>query len=194
MDDTYADFVRALWEGATAEQRKFVETAAPRAARRGNATVRWVAEFQDCANHLAEAKGQPTWPYVGMFWVRLQDIVRALPSAYGFASELAKEPGRRRSVVYRAAAVAQAASIVGAALSEDELIAVDYLRQLNGHLHQDKYEVRWNRKTQASDNARGFPHLQQAIPVQDALPRVQRVLREHGGDDPAALKLIHSPL
>jgi hypothetical protein len=189
MDDTYEDFMHMLWEGAPKEQRKFLETAAPRAARRGNATVRWVAEFQDCTNQLADPARQPLWPYVGMFWVRLQEIVRALPSAYALAGQLVKEPVRQRTVVYRAAAVAEAASRVGTALSENELIAIDYLRQLNGHLHQDKYEVRWNTKTNTSDGLRGFPQLKKEVPVEDALSRVQGVLQEHGGEVGAAVIL-----
>jgi hypothetical protein len=124
-----------------------------------------------------------------MFWMRLHEVVRELPNSYALARIAAKEPGRRRAVVYKASAVADAAEEITQMLSEDELIALDFLRQVNGHLFQLKYEVRWNSKTQTADDGRGFPHLNTKLPVEEALHRVERVIMGLGGEVEAAVAL-----
>lgn len=189
IEDTYEEVIGFAWRGATDEGRKFIEATGPQSHRRGSATVRWVGELHDVVHHLTEEMQRPAWPYVGMFWVRLHDVVRELSKSYALARVAAKEPGRRRAVVYKAAAVADAADEIAKLLSEDELIAVDFLRQVNGHLFQSKYEVRWNHKTQSADDARGFQHLNTKIPVDEALRRVTRVITDLGGELGCAVEL-----
>ena len=107
IEDTYDEVMSAAWHAASDEGRKFIAATGPQGHRRGGATLRWVGELHDVVHRLADSDQRPDWPYVGIFWVRLHEVIHELSKSYSLAREAAKEPGRR-SVVYKAAAIAVA--------------------------------------------------------------------------------------
>lgn len=125
------------------DQSRFIAHFATRADVRAKQELQWVQHLDLIGDDLL-AKREAS-PYFGLFWIRLSSVVAELipkgREMYEFMKGLSEADRKRHLGIPLYMAQHEAALAIRDALSEDELIYLDYKRHCECHIHQDAYRL-----------------------------------------------------
>lgn len=125
------------------DQRILFADFATRAAVRAKQELQWVQHLDIITDDLLAKRGIS--PYFGLFWIRLWSVVaEIIPKGrelYEFMKGLSDADRKRHLGIPLYMAQHEAALAIRDALSEDELIYLDYKRHCECHIHQDAYRL-----------------------------------------------------
>jgi hypothetical protein len=185
------DEQEGLWRDAyaalTPEQRRVADDIGKRSPDQARQHLHWVLELAELVARLQKDGANAPWTVVAMFWIRLQGVFKELPDAYRVVHELALQGPRPRSLIPYGDAIYRTALDVLAALTEEEVLAVDYYRQRSAHLRQDAYRIRLVKD--GVREARTLDYIDRTFTVAEVDATLARLVVRHGNEASVAAQV-----
>jgi len=171
------------------DRDKFVQDCCKQARIHVTQELQWVQDLDDVTEDLLR-RGRDS-PWVGWFWVRLYGLLAEILTGYkGLIDTLVLPRGDSqlltRPEVRILLTIRNACQAIRDALTDDEVVLLDYERHCQCHVHQDGYRLRvkGKNKDQLVED-RHFALLGKTLPVADVDAILNRQLQAYHADDKA---------
>lgn len=137
----------------------------------------WVRNLHGICEELRTGDPTPDGLFAQSFWIGLYAVLTELRHKFRHATETMealRKIGKGHPFITASAAVLEACEAMRAALSDEELIFVTFMRQIHAHIYQDGFEVAIERgnpavsQPSALRDKQMIPLLRRHVAIEDA--------------------------
>ncbi|MCA9667785.1 MAG: hypothetical protein KC503_19430 [Myxococcales bacterium] len=126
---------------APADHQRLLAAVNERSDMRARQDLQWVCDLSRIASTIAQEGAETNADTLGMFWIRLHEVVGALHERNRALVEFFADERRTSLLLNFVRSIEQASRNTREALTTDELVWLDYARSFQSHIHQDGYEL-----------------------------------------------------
>jgi hypothetical protein len=187
MTDPFIKIAFAALAKATPDQRRHMLDALSRSDGIAERHRDWAKQLVQISKAIDDAGGKNPWHLRELFWIRLLGALFEVPA---HLEKIAPPSGTLRAHPVRLAArkALDAIERMRSALSDSELVTLQWLRDRAAHVRPDLYEVRWQGgKIKEHRTIKGVAVIQT---VSEIDRHRQRVLTAFGSDAAFAAALV----
>ena len=187
MTDPFIKVAFVALERATPDQRRLMLDALSRSDGIAERHRDWAKQLVQISKVIDDAGDKNAWYLRELFWIRLQGALFELPV---HLEKVAPPSGTLKAHPVRLAArtALEAIERIRGALSEGELVTIQWLRDRAAHVRPDSYEVRWQHgKIKERRTIKGVAAIQT---VGEIDRHRQQVLTAFGSDVAFAAALV----
>jgi hypothetical protein len=151
----------------------------------------WVRNLHAVCEALRGGEADPDGLFAQAFWIGLYGVLVELRQRFRNAPETKEQLqklGKSHPFITASAAVFEACEAIRAALSDEEIVFVTYMRQIHAHIYQDGFEYAIERgnpqqnQPGAIRDKQMIPILRRHVAVDDA-HRILDEISSKNGDD-----------
>jgi hypothetical protein len=150
---------------------------------RSEVELLWLKDLRHNLNRVLAADSTDPNAVATVFFLRLHGWLWNYPKHHAFELRTVKErlPGIGSTLAFMSA-ILEAVEAIRVTFSEDELMYIEYKRDIEGHIHASKYDPQWNKKKGTVEDKITIGLTGRTYNRRDASKRIADVMRGYGMD------------